>query len=41
LTEIGFGANKPAVQAAIAYVAKKNPAEAEKAPAAKAAAVTA
>jgi ribosome maturation protein Sdo1 len=41
LTEIGFGANKPAVQAAIAYVAKKNPAEAEKAPAVKAAAVTA
>ena len=25
LTEIGFGATKPAVQAAIAYVAKKNP----------------
>ena len=25
LAEIGFGATKPAVQAAIAYVAKKNP----------------
>ncbi len=25
LVEIGFGAGKPAVQAAIAYVAKKNP----------------
>ena len=42
LTEIGFGAGKPAVQAAIAYIAKKNPAvEAGKAPAVKAAAVTA
>jgi hypothetical protein len=42
LVEIGFGSGKPAVQAAIAYVAKKNPAPAaEKAPAAKAAAVTA
>jgi hypothetical protein len=41
LKEIGFGGNSPAVQAAIAYVAKKNPApEAGKAPAAKAAAVT-
>jgi hypothetical protein len=41
LKEIGFGGNSPAVQAAIAYVAKKNPApEAAKAPAAKAAAVT-
>ena len=28
LTEIGFGSGKPAVQAAIAYVAKKNPAPA-------------
>ncbi len=26
LVEIGFGAGKPAVQAAIAYIAKKNPA---------------
>jgi hypothetical protein len=25
LVEIGFGATKPAVQAAIAYIAKKNP----------------
>jgi ribosome maturation protein Sdo1 len=42
LKEIGFGAGKPAVEAAIAYIAKKNPAvEAGKAPAAKAAAVTA
>jgi hypothetical protein len=42
LVEIGFGSGKPAVQAAIAYVAKKNPAlAAEKAPAVKAAAVTA
>ena len=41
LTEIGFGSGNPAVQAAIAYVAKKNPAEAVKAPAVKAAAVTA
>ena len=42
LKEIGFGSGKPAVQAAIAYVAKKNPAlEAVKAPAVKAAAVTA
>ena len=41
LKEIGFGGNSPAVQAAIAYVAKKNPApEAAKAPAVKAAAVT-
>lgn len=40
LTEIGFGSGKPAVQAAIAYVAKKNPAlEAVKAPAEKAAAI--
>jgi len=28
LVEIGFGSGKPAVQAAIAYVAKKNPAPA-------------
>ena len=42
LTEIGFGSNKPAVLAAISYIAKKNPApEAAKAPAVKAAAVTA
>jgi hypothetical protein len=42
LKEIGFGEGKPAVQAAIAYIAKKNPAvEAGKAPAVKAAAVTA
>lgn len=42
LVDIGFGSGKPAVQAAIAYVAKKNPAlAAEKAPAVKAAAVTA
>lgn len=41
LTSIGFGSDKPAVQAAIAYVAKKNPAQAVKAPAVKAAAVTA
>jgi len=42
LVEIGFGQGKPAVQAAIAYVAKKNPAAAAgKAPAVKAAAVTA
>jgi hypothetical protein len=42
LVEIGFGSGKPAVQAAIAYVAKKNPAPAAgKAPAVKAAAVTA
>lgn len=27
LREIGFGAGKPAVEAAIAYIAKKNPAE--------------
>lgn len=27
LKEVGFGAGKPAVEAAIAYVAKKNPAE--------------
>jgi tRNA G46 methylase TrmB len=25
LVEIGFGSGKPAVQAAIAYIAKKNP----------------
>lgn len=30
LTEVGFGQGKPAVEAAIAYVAKKNPAEAVK-----------
>ena len=42
LVEIGFGSGNPAVQAAIAYVAKKNPAQAAgKAPAVKAAAVTA
>jgi hypothetical protein len=42
LKEIGFGSGKPAVQAAVAYVAKKNPAAAAgKAPAVKAAAVTA
>jgi hypothetical protein len=42
LKETGFGSGNPAVQAAIAYVAKKNPAaEADKAPAVKAAAVTA
>ena len=42
LTSIGFCADKPAVQAAIAYIAKKNPAvEAGKAPAVKVAAVTA
>jgi hypothetical protein len=42
LKEIGFGGNSPTVQAAIAYVAKKNPAPAAgKAPAVKAAAVTA
>lgn len=42
LTSIGFGGDKPAVQAAIAYVAKKNPAQvAAKAPAVKVAAVTA
>lgn len=41
LKDIGFCADKPAVQAAIAYVAKKNPAvEAGKAPAVKAAAAT-
>jgi hypothetical protein len=40
LTEIGFGSGNPAVQAAIAYVAKKNPAAAAgKAPAVKAAAI--
>jgi hypothetical protein len=32
LVEIGFGTGKPAVQAAIAYVAKKNPPAAVKAP---------
>jgi hypothetical protein len=42
LTEIGFGSGKPAVQAAIAYVAKKNPdAAAGKTPVVKAAVVTA
>ena len=42
LASIGFGAGRPAVEAAIAYVAKKNPAvKAAKAPAVKAAAVTA
>ena len=43
LTSIGFGADKPAVQAAIAYIAKKNPATAagNKAAVAKAPAVTA
>ena len=42
LTEIGFGSGNPAVQAAIAYVAKKNPdAAAGKTPAVKAAVVTA
>jgi hypothetical protein len=42
LTSTGFGSDSPAVQAAISYIAKKNPApEAAKAPAVKAAAVTA
>lgn len=42
LKEIGFGAGNAAVEAAVAYVAKKNPAvEAGKAPAVKAAAVAA
>jgi hypothetical protein len=42
LTEIGFGSGNPAVQAAIAYVAKKNPdTAAGKTPAVKAAVVTA
>jgi len=42
LTSIGFGSNSPAVQAAISYIAKKNPVEtAGSATAVKAAAVTA
>jgi hypothetical protein len=42
LKESGFGQGNAAVEAAIAYVAKKNPAaEAEKAPAVKAAVVAA
>jgi len=42
LTSIGFGSGSPAVQAAISYIAKKNPApEAVKTPAVKAAVVTA
>ena len=42
LTSIGFGSDSPAVQAAIRYIAKKNPVEtAGSATAAKAAAVTA
>jgi hypothetical protein len=43
LTSIGFGSDSPAVQAAISYIAKKNPAaaEASKTTAVKAAAVTA
>ena len=42
LTSIGFGANSPAVLAAISYIAKKNPVAATgSAPAVKAAAVTA
>jgi len=36
LVEIGFGSGKPAVQAAIAYVAKKNPPAAVLAPTAAA-----
>ena len=42
LTSIGFGSGSPAVQAAISYIAKKNPVAATgSAPAVKAAAVTA
>ena len=45
LVEIGFGAGKPAVEAAIAYIAKKNPAskpaQVSKATAAKAEVVAA
>jgi ribosome maturation protein Sdo1 len=42
LTSIGFGSDSPATQAAISYIAKKNPApEAVKTPAVKAAVVTA
>jgi ribosome maturation protein Sdo1 len=42
LASIGFGSGSPAVQAAISYIAKKNPApEAVKTPAVKAAVVTA
>lgn len=41
LVEIGFGATKPAVQAAIAYVAKKNPTVVTAAQPVKAPAVTA
>jgi hypothetical protein len=42
LTTTGFGSDLPAVQEAIRYIAKKNPApEAVKTPAVKAAAVTA
>jgi hypothetical protein len=42
LTSIGFGSGNPAVQAAIAYIAKKNPVAATgSAPAVKAAAVAA
>jgi ribosome maturation protein Sdo1 len=42
LTEIGFGSDLPAVQAAISYIAKKNPAEKQAStPAVKAAVVTA
>ena len=41
LVEIGFGASKPAVQAAIAYVAKKNPTVVTAAQPAMAPAVTA
>jgi ribosome maturation protein Sdo1 len=42
LTSTGFGSDSPAVQEAIRYIAKKNPApEAVKTPAVKAAAVTA
>ena len=43
LTSIGFGSGSPAVQAAISYIAKKNPVEAagSSATAVKAAAVTA
>jgi hypothetical protein len=43
LTSIGFGSGSPAVQAAISYIAKKNPVETagSSATAVKAAAVTA
>jgi hypothetical protein len=41
LREIGFGAGKPAVEAAVAYIAKKNPAEKQAAPAVEASATVA